>query len=221
MIAPYRHFSAQDSAAYRAYVARGNTLVIADDFGTGADLLDGMGSSITILPGNLSSVDRAYGSPYTVVAFPAGAAFPSLSGSGIVLDKAAALSGGDPVLSTGLISWIDTAGSPGPGAGISISRYEVAAHETIGKGDLYVVGDPSIFINAMQQTGPAYADAQFIRGLVDTHKTLLVDAYSTRADQLTGMQAVAHGIRTDPAYRALAAALILLVVLIAWQKKII
>jgi len=221
VIAPYRPFSARDSAAYRAYVDRGNTLILADDFGTGSELLAGMGSSMTILPGNLSSVDRAYDNPYTVVAFPAGTALPSLSGTGIVLDKAAAVSGGDPVLATGLISWIDTAGTPGPGAGITISRYAVAANETLGGGELYVIGDPSIFINAMQETAPGYANAQFISQLSDTHKTILVDAYSTRSDQLTGIWAVARGIQTNPAYRAGTAALILLVVIIAWQKKII
>ena len=221
VISPYRHFSSPESAVYRDYVLRGNTLILADDFGTGNELLSGMGSSVSIIPGNVSGVDRLYDSPYTIVAFPAGSATLPITQEKLVLDKGAAVSGGEAEVQTGLMSWIDTTGSSGPQPGTSLSRYSVVVHETLGRGSLYVVGDPSLFINSMLETEPGYTDAQFIHKLSTTREKILIDAYSTRADRLTGSRAVVHTIQTEAFYKLVIIAIVLIAVVIAWRKKII
>ena len=58
VIAPQGSPDAEQIAAYRAFLARNNTVVLCDDFGSGNEFLAAVGSGITILPGNLTSVDR-------------------------------------------------------------------------------------------------------------------------------------------------------------------
>ncbi|MFA5332414.1 MAG: DUF4350 domain-containing protein [Methanoregula sp.] len=221
VVSPYRQFTRDDLRAYRDFVDRGNTLILADDFGTGNELLAGIGSSLMILPGNLSGVDRLYDSSYTVVAYPAESATLPVSGQKFVLDMGAAVRGGTPDLVTGLMSWVDTTGSPGPGPGTQISGYPVAAHESVGQGTVYVIGDPSFFINSMLETKTGYADKDAMVRLIPARDTVIVDAYSTRAAAGSGFWNAVHAIRTDIAIKMGIVAIILIVAGIVWKKKIV
>lgn len=221
VISPYRHFTPDELTAYRNFVTRGNTIIIADDFGTGNELLSGIGSSMTILPGNLSGVDRLYDSPYTVVAYPAGSTTLPVSGEKFVLDMGAAVSGGTPELVTGLMSWVDTKGSPGPGPGTAISSYAVISRESLGRGEVYAMGDPSFFVNSMLETAPGYADENSVLRLVGTDDPVIIDAYSTRAAAGSGFWSAFRAVRSEIALKMGIAAIILLVAVILWKKKIL
>ena len=186
VIAPDINFSRQDLREYRDYISRGNTLVLADDFSDGNTLLVGIGSSIEILPEDVLSVDRAYDSPSLIIAYPVGTSAQSPLNKGIVFDKAASVSGGTSLITTSLISWTvenDTQEK-------LLGRYPVEVHEIFGNGDIYVISDPSIFINGMQAAGSAYANQQFIQNLTGGNRELLVDAYSSRAFQVSGLREI-------------------------------
>ncbi|MDP3563098.1 MAG: DUF4350 domain-containing protein, partial [Methanoregula sp.] len=60
ILSPSRSPTGEEITAYQAFLDRGNTIVIADDFGTGSEILQRIGSRITIQKGNLSSIDRQY-----------------------------------------------------------------------------------------------------------------------------------------------------------------
>jgi hypothetical protein len=221
IISPYRNFSSQDLDCYYTYVAQGNTLILADNFGTGTKLLSGIGSSMRILNGTLSSMDRAYNNQYMIIAYPANPIRMPLGDAGIVFNKAAPVSGGDPLITTSPLSWIDTKSNRGSGYGISFTTYTVVAHEALGRGDIFVVGDPNIFINSMQNIESGNANAQFINLLLRSHEMILVDTYSTRIEQPAGLWTIIHRIQTNIEYRLGFATLILLVILITWQKIVI
>ena len=72
IIAPERSPTGAEITAYQAFLDRGNTIVLADDFGTGGEILRRIGSRITIPGGNLSSIDREYADPYTIVVYRTG-----------------------------------------------------------------------------------------------------------------------------------------------------
>jgi hypothetical protein len=143
VIAPDRSFSADEIRQYRAYLDEGRTLFLADDFGTGGQLLSDLGSRIRILPGNLTSIDRRFDDESSVVAYLSG------GNATIVLNRPAALDGGETLAATSLFSWLDTDGDGRPGPGEAIGRYTVYARDIIGNGTLLVLSDPSIFINGM------------------------------------------------------------------------
>ena len=137
IIAPEREPTGQETDAYRAFLQRGNTILLADDFGSGNAILRGMGSRISILPGNLSSLDRAYGDPYSVVVYNVTNVSPVGSLSAVVLNRAAPLEGGTPLLRTSFLSWTDTNGNERIDSEEALGTFSVMAREEIGNGELY------------------------------------------------------------------------------------
>ena len=219
VVAPDIRFTQNDLNDYRDYVLRGNTLVLADDFSGGNTLLSGIGSAITILPGDLASVDRAYDNPSLVVAYPAGASVLPALNTTIVFDKAAALSGGEPQVSTSLLSWREENNSIAAGQGKVLNRYPVVTREALGKGDLYVISDPSIFINGMHASDDTFANPQFMQRFSGGNRTILIDTYSSRAFHGSGIREIFQEAQTRTDYNVIIAAAILCIIGLAWRRK--
>jgi len=219
VVAPDTKFSDADLTAYRNFVLHGNTLILADDFGSGNMLLNGLGSSLTILPGDLESVYRAYNDPAMIVAYPVGPTILSPENKSLVLDRAAAIRGGDPVLSTSLLSWVNVNSTAGSTHERTFTQYTVAAHESILKGDIYVISDPSIFINGMQSTDKPYATAEYIETLAGDDRRILIDTYSSRAYHVTGIRGIFQEIQTRTDYKVIIAAALLGIIGLAWRRR--
>lgn len=150
VVAPGRPPTGDEAETIRAFVASGNTLVLADDFGAGNALLEAVGASIRLDQRNLSSVEREH----EIAASPRGFPVPghplSASLSMVIFDHPVAVTGGAPFLASSRLSWIDQDGNGRPDAGEPLERYPLAADEAVGAGRVVVIGDASLFINAMQ-----------------------------------------------------------------------
>ena len=214
ILAPDRTITAAEGARYRDFVARGNTLLLADDFGNGTSFLEAMGSTIRIHPGILSSVDRAYADPALAVALPV-KENPFLPvGSSLILDRAATLDGGKPLLATTVFSWVNETPNGNLNGGDVLGTYTVMAEEKIGSGTVYVLSDPSVFINGM--TGP---DRLFRKTIAKT--PLLIDTYASRVARTGGTAELIHSVRSNLEYKFLIAALLMTCILAAWHRRII
>jgi len=221
LIAPDHAVTREEGTFYRDFIARGNTLLLADDFGSGNSLLQSMGSSIVIRQENLSSVDRAFDDASMVVVHPVRETGFFPAGSSLVLDQAASLSGGEPLLNTSVFSWVDSTPDGELGAGEVLGICTVMAQEKIGSGTLYVLSDPSIFINGMSDPGAPYANRLFRDTLADTPGPLLVDAYSSRTSHADTIGEIIQLVRSTPAYRFMIAALLMAALVFAWQRRFI
>ncbi len=156
-----------------------------------------------------------------IVAYPAGPTVLSPQNKSLVLDRAAAINGGTPGLSTSLLSWINVSATAGTAQERTFTQYTVAAHETILRGDLYVISDPSIFINGMQSADEPYATAQYIKTLAGNHPRLLIDTYSSRAYHVTGIRGIFQEIQTRTEYKVIIAAALLGLIGLAWRRRIL
>jgi hypothetical protein len=214
ILAPDRTITAAEGARYRDFVARGNTLLLADDFGTGTSFLEAMGSTIRIRPGILSSVDRAYRDPTLAVAFPVKESPFLPAGSSLILDRAATLDGGEPLLATTVFSWVNETPNGNMTLGDVLRTYTVMAEEKIGTGTVYVLSDPSVFINGM--TGQ---DHLFRNNIAKT--PLLIDTYASRVVHTGGTAELIHSVRSNLEYKFLIAALLMAWILAAWHWRII
>lgn len=182
IIAPSKNFSEEDVNAYRLYLEEGNSILLADDFGTGNELLSGIGSRIRILPGNLTSVSREFDDPSSVIVTPVRENETFLANvSTLVLNRPAALAGGEGLVTTSLLSWIDLDGGGLPEPEEVFGRYDVFSREQFGNGTLYVLSDPSLFINDMAVSGAG--DNRIFIG------NLLADTGVTAIDQTHGRTA--------------------------------
>ena len=221
LIAPSREPKAAEIAAYRAFIQRGNTLFLADDFGTGNSILRGLDSRIVILDGNLSSIDREFADPYSVVVYRRANGTIATGAKTLVLNRPAALDGGETVFMTSLLSWIDENGDKRINADEVMGQFPVMAEEQHGSGRLVVLSDPSIFINAMQQADRTGDNRLFIRDLVAGNRTVLVDQMNSRTRDAEGISEILHLIRTTISIELLFLGLLVLAAAWAWRKRMV
>jgi hypothetical protein len=221
LIAPSRKPSDAQLTAYRAFLERGNTLFLADDFGSGDAILRGLGSRIMILEGNLSSIDREYADPYTITVYRRANGSIATHAATLVLNRPAALDGGDPLFMTSLLSWIDENGDKRINADELMGQFPVMSEEQIGNGRLVVLSDPSIFINSMQETDQPRDNRRFISDLTGSNGTVLIDQMNSRTDDAEGISEILHLIRTTIAIELLFLALLVLAVLWVWRRKVV
>ncbi|MCX6689248.1 MAG: DUF4350 domain-containing protein, partial [Methanoregula sp.] len=196
IIAPYRQPTTGELAAYHAFIERGNTIILADDFGTGNAILRGIGSRISILPGNVSSIDREYADSYSAVAYRSANVTPVQNIQKILLNRAAPLEGGKTLVRTSSMSWIDENGDRRINNNEQMGSFAVIAADEIGNGRLIVISDPSIFINSMYAEDARWDNRLLINNLVGGDGAILVDGTNSRTRNAEGLNEILHVIRT-------------------------
>ncbi len=166
----------------RDFLFRGNCAVIASESEEDNDLLRRAGSSIRIREASIVSVDRFFDDPSSVIAFPAGNDPLSAGISRLVLNDPSYLEGGAPVFTTSLLSFADTDGDLHLGKGEALERFTVVSRESIGNGTLYVVSDPSVFLNGMLTANPPTGNRDFAIRILSHRPVLLAEqGYSRTA----------------------------------------
>ena len=221
IIAPERHPTPQELAAYRAYLDEGNTIFLADDFGTGNEILAGIDSRVTILPGNLSSLDRRYASPYSVVASRSIENSSIPLPASVALNRPAALDRGTPLMMSSVMSWIDANGDRKLNRAEDMGTFPVLVSEQRGHGTIIVLSDPSIFINSMYTQSENADDRNFIRAFTGGNGTLLVDQMNSRTADASGLSEILHVIRTTIIIEIILLCLLMLTLAWAWKKMIV
>ncbi len=196
VIAPDTKFTPEEGERYRRFVTSGNTLLVADDFGTGNTLLSGLDTEIRFIVRNLSSMDRATGDPGSVIGYPSGN-HTLLSGVGrVVLDRPSALEKGDPLIRTSMLSWLDAGGKKG----VEFGKYVVMSEDRIGAGELLALSDGSVFINGMLRTGE---NSRLIENILVYRDTLLVDQTHSRTADTGGFISILHVVRGEILFRVI------------------
>jgi hypothetical protein len=198
LIAPARPYGEEEIAAYRRFLEDGNTILLADDSGAGNGLLRGLGSGIVIREGPLLSFDREYNDPALVVATPVKNTTVPGDPSRIVLNKPASLEGGEPLLTSSFMSWIDRNGDGRIDSSEALGRHTVLAREGHGRGELLVLADPSIFINSMYGPGSPGDNARFISFIMSNTSPVLIDQVNSRTAADAGTSLAIHSLRRDP-----------------------
>lgn len=219
IIAPYRDPTAKELAAYGEFLKKGNTIFLADDFGTGDEILTGIGSTISILPGNLASLDQQYPDPYTIVAYPSSEESPISLPEDLVLNRAAPLEGGAPLMFTSVMSWNDINGDRRLNLGEEMGTFPVMATESIGSGQLIVLSDPSIFINSMYSPEENANNRNFIQNLTTRGGPVLIDQMNSRTAEAGGFSEIFHLTKTTVIVEIFIICLLMLGTAWAWKRK--
>lgn len=155
VLGPAEQYSDAATARIRSYLRRGGTLLIAGDFGVGAnDLLAGVGAS-TRIDGRLVRDERNYGrSPAFPIATPVASNGLEETVSEIELNHPATLSGTDAngttvLVTTSEYAYLDANRNDELDGSESLRAYPVASRESVGNGTVLTISDPSVFINSM------------------------------------------------------------------------
>ncbi len=150
LIAPDKPFTEEEVGYLRTLLDSGGTLIIADKDGTANPLLAALGSTMRVQPGNLSSLERDHIDPRIFRVHVTGNTTIFAGIETLLVNRPAAIQGGEALLETSPLTWDDTDGDGRPGD--TFGKRVVCARE----GNLIVLGDPGLFINAMHNENPEF-----------------------------------------------------------------
>jgi hypothetical protein len=219
VIFPEGPFTAEETGALSAFLAGGNTLFVADETGGSRELLASLGSTISVIPGNLSSVDREYDDPGSVIVRAVGEDPLTANVTTLVLNRPAAVEGGETILATSLFSWMDEDGDGMIGEGESLSISPVLAREGIGPGTVYVLSDPGIFANGMLRARLSGQNALFIDHLFSLRPTVLVDQSHSRTAAAGSVLVLANRLKSSMVFKISVLILSITVVVLAFYRR--
>lgn len=169
----------EDTGPLRRFVERGGTLLVAEDVGsTGNSILDAVGASARV-DGRLVRDDRHHGPSPAFPAVPNVTSHPFTTGVGALeLNHGTAVAPGNATVlaTTSPFAYLDTTPNGELDGNETLGAEPVATVEPVGEGRVVVVGDPSLFVNAMAD---ARDNRAFARGLVAAHDRVLFDAVNT------------------------------------------
>jgi hypothetical protein len=152
ILAPNRSFSPEEVGYLRAFLDRGGRVLVADEEGAANGLLADLGSTMRVRPGNLASLDRDHTDPGLFVGYVVGNATFFVGVETVLANRPAAVDGGEPLLETSILTWDDANGDGRVTGSETFAKTVICAHE----GNLTVLGDPSLFVNAMLAENPTF-----------------------------------------------------------------
>lgn len=198
----------------------GGTVIIADEEGGANRLLEAVGSGMRIVPANVSSVDMEFASPRTIIA-TVKTNHTLFSGvETLVFNRPSYISGGEPMVRTSVLSWIDPTGT-GSRAGASLNRYTLIAREEVGEGELILIADASLFATTMQQVRRLHDNPKFLTNLLGSDDPVVIDAVHGRPADAEGPAYYVHMIKSAPISTIIAILLLMITIIAAFRRKIL
>lgn len=175
ILSPDTAYAPREAARVRAFVRSGGTLVVAEDFGPHTNpFLEDVGARARVDGRPLRDEQRYDRTPAFAVA--TGVKSHPLTGSTsqLTLNHGTAVqpNGASVLVRSSPFAYLDTNRNESPDDDEQIARYPVVTVENLGQGQVIVVSDPSIFINAMDDRPD---NRQFTRALLSNHETALLD----------------------------------------------
>ncbi len=200
-------------------LTRGGTVVIADEEEGLNTILVGLGSEMRIVQGNVSSIDMEFDSPGLVIA-SAETDHPLLKDvEKIVFNRPSFIVGGEPLVQTSLLSWLDHHGDGRYPE--SFERFTLVAREEIGTGELILIADSSLFITSMQQAPRLRDNPQLMINLLSSEGVVLLDAVHGRTADADGTAYYIHKIKSFPLSTVIIILVLMIILALAVRRQIL
>ncbi len=167
ILAPDRPFSLEEVGYLRTFLDSGGRVIIADEDGGANGLLADLGSGMRVRPENLASLERDHADPGLFTGYVVGNATIFSGVETVLVNRPAVVEGGEPLIETSILTWGDADGDGRISGDETFARRVVSAHE----GNLTVLGDASLFVNAMLAENPMF---------IENLRPILVDAAHSR-----------------------------------------
>lgn len=179
VLSPDEPYSQQDRERLASFVDQGGTVVLAEDFGPHtAPLLDAVGVETRFTGAPLRDEQEYYRSPALPVATNVSAHAETENVDQLTLNHGTSLrinesaSNTTVLVSSSEFAYLDTDRDGELDNNETLASRPVVARESAGAGTVYVVSDPSIFINSMLERP---GNAQFAANLFTDHEAVIFD----------------------------------------------
>jgi hypothetical protein len=180
VLTPDRPYTPEEAAQLRRFVEQGGTLVVAEDFGPHSNaLLADIGADTTV-DGRLLRDERYYyQSPNITVAtnvtehpFTEDVGQLTLNHGTTLIVNRSQESETEIIVNSSSLAYLDTNRNAQLDSDESLEQRPVAVVEPVGEGEVVVISDPSLLINAMLERP---GNQQFVDNLFGTHQQVLLD----------------------------------------------
>ena len=219
VIAPEESFSDREIIAIQYFLEYGNTLFIADETGTSNRLLEQLGLGIRIKKGNIYSMQSEsidYSSAIAYIREPD----PLLANvTALTLNRPSIVNGGEILASTSFLSWDDANMNYHLDVNENLSSFGILARERVGKGTLYVLSDPSVFVNGMREARLSSDNEVFIRNLLSLHPDICVDQSHSMTGDMDSVLAAAILVKNSVFIKIFTLFLSVLFVAVAFRRR--
>lgn len=179
ILSPDEPYTPSERTSVTSFVEEGGTLVIAEDYGRHTtSLLQALGLETSVDGAPLRDEQEYYRSP----AFPLATNVSDSTETegvdqltlnhGTSLETNRSANGTTVFVSSSEFAYLDQNGNGSLDESEALASRPVVVRETVGSGSVYVVSDPSIFINAMLERP---GNAQFARNLFGAHERVVLD----------------------------------------------
>lgn len=182
VLSPDTAYTAKEVESLREFVEDGGTLLVAEDFGGQTNpLLAEVGAKARVDGRPLRDEREYYESPAMPVADNVSNHSLARNASALTLNRASVVrpNGATVLVRTSPYAYLDANGSETLDERETLDSYPVATVERVGEGRVVVLGDPSVFINAMLDRS---GNRAFVQGVFAAHERVVLD-YS-HAEQL-------------------------------------
>lgn len=210
----------EDDGSLRQFIINGGTIIVIAKNESANSVLEAAGSNIQIHESVLSSIDMEYADPQMVIAYR-GNEHPLLKGvETIALNEPSTLSGGETLLSSSVISWIDRNNNGRADGMETFGKEPVMAHEEVGEGEVIVLSDSGILINSMDATVSERDNAQFLKNLAAV-PNISYDTSVSQPFMTNGALQAVTGAKSTTVIKILAILLITGIICAAYARRIL
>jgi len=196
VLAPEEPYEGEDAERLVSFVEDGGTLLVADASGEHANpLLEEVGATSRVDGDPLRELRYYHESPALVSAFEIGT-HPYLIGvDELTLNHGSALEQGEatPLVSSSEYSYLDRTGNEELSSDDAVGPFPVVTAEGVGDGQVVVVSDPSVFINAMLERE---GNRAFASALIQSHDRVIFD--TSHSGGAPPLAAAVYDLRESP-----------------------
>jgi hypothetical protein len=207
LVIPYLKPTEADVAQLRVYLERGGVLILADDYGYGNTVLEGLGVSARFSDALLLDSLFNYRTAYFPLATNLGPSPLTAEVSSLALNYASALEGEglSVVARSSPFSYLDLNNDGEHNTSEPAGPFPVVGQIMVGKGHLILLADPSIFINTMLTAEDNRQFVQNVLGSAGPDPHLFIDQVhipSSRLEQAKAALAAVQQLVAQPAMLA-------------------
>lgn len=210
----------KEKDSFRQYIRNGGTLIVIAKNESANDILEAAGSSMRIRESLLSSIDMEYADPHMVIAYQVQDHRLLGDVKSIALNKPSTLTGGETLLETSVISWIDINGNGRADGSETFAKVPVMAHEILEDGEIIVLSDSGILINSMDFTVSERDNAQLRENLI-TGMNASYDTITSQPFMTEGILQAVTGAKSTTIIKILVVLLITGVICAAYARRIL
>lgn len=195
LIAPEEQYTDADAEQVRGFVERGGTLVVLDNFATPSNALLAAVDAEARLDGRTIRDELNHFQAPTMPVADNVTDHPLTTGvEAVTFNHATAIEPGNAtvLVATSEFAYLTTTPDGELDANVTLASYPVATAESVERGDIVVVGDPSLTINAMLGESD---NAAFLNALYSGHDVAVIDI-STH-ESVPPLRAALIGIRAS------------------------